>query len=116
MRRQKTAEKMRREKIIQEIIDPTASKERKAALAFRYMEENKRLDLQLAQKKKDKEFTGVPDMSKTLKSTKKYIHYHPGKWLVFQNKEIWNCCASEARESRGCKFKIIDKMKWQLDV
>lgn len=118
LRKQKTAEKTRREKIVEERVNPAASKERKAALAFRYMEESKRQDLQLAKKKRDKEFTGVPDISATLKRTKKVQYYHPGRWLKpeFQNKEMWSCCSCEVREGRGCRHKVTNAMGWQLDI
>jgi len=83
---------------------------------LRFLEERKRMNAQLAKKKEDKEFTGKPNMSKTLKNWRKYQHYHPGQWLRLpsQDKEMWSCCISSVKESRGCKTIIKDKMAWQF--
>lgn len=48
LRKLKEAEAMLREKIRIKQIDKAASKERQAALLFRYVEEKKRMDHQLA--------------------------------------------------------------------
>lgn len=118
LRKQKEDEKAQREKILQESVDKAASSERKAALVFRYLEEKKRTDALLAKKKEDKEFTGKPNMGKTLKNWKEYEYYHPGKWDKprVQDKEMWTCCASEVKESRGCQFRVRDKMAWQFST
>ncbi len=47
LRKQKEDERILREKILREEVDMAASKERKAALVFRYAEERKRVDAQL---------------------------------------------------------------------
>ena len=100
LRRLKTTEQGKRQRLLNETVDPTASKERKAALVFRYMEENKRADAQMARKKELKEFTGFPDMSKTLKNRKVYTYFHPGKWTTGNKKEMWSCCASGIKDSQ----------------
>eukprot|EP00831_Metopus_contortus_P079796 TRINITY_DN8012_c0_g1_i3.p1 TRINITY_DN8012_c0_g1~~TRINITY_DN8012_c0_g1_i3.p1 ORF type:complete len:302 (+),score=57.49 TRINITY_DN8012_c0_g1_i3:272-1177(+) len=112
-RKQKQEELPLRRQIL-ESIDKAYSQEKQAALLFRYTEEKKRLDQQLAQKMEEKMFTGKPDMKKTLRSTKKYSYYHPGKWMKpkFESKEMWTCCANEHKESRGCQFRMQDKMAW----
>lgn len=111
-RRQKAVDRARREKIIQEMAGHSMSKERKAALAFRYLEEDKRFDLRRMRK-----LSRTPNMSTAIK-TKKLAFFHPGRWMKpeFQGKEMWSCCAGEAKEINGCSHKVIDKMKWQLDV
>lgn len=48
LRKQKEEEKIIREKIIRDQIDVAASKEKQAALVFRYLEEKKRMDNQMA--------------------------------------------------------------------
>lgn len=116
LRKQKEEEKVQREKMLKEEIDASASNERKAALVFRFLEEKKRTDAQLAKKKEDKEFTGKPNMSKTLKNWKTQKNYHPGKWikLPLQDKEMWSCCTSNIKESSGCQVMVKDKMAWQF--
>ena len=115
LRKQKEEEKPQRERILHEEVEIAASKERKDALVFRLTEEKKRIDAQLAKKKEEKEFTGKPNLTKTLKNGKAYEYYHPGKWdkPKVQDKEMWTCCASEVKESRGCQFRVRDKMSWQ---
>ena len=48
LRKQKEDERLLREKILRDVVDVAASKERRAALVFKYVEEKKRLDAQLA--------------------------------------------------------------------
>ena len=116
-RKQKETDKVEIEKLLKESIDKAATKERKAALAHRYMEEKKQDELQLAKKKVKKEVIGHPDISQTVKSSKEYEYYHPGKWMKtkIENKEMWSCCASEIKYGRGCQYRVIDKMGWKYN-
>lgn len=63
----------------------------------------------------EKMFTGKPDLSQTIRSYKTHLYYHPGKWVKsqFAEKEIWNCCANEIKDSQGCQYLIKDQMAWQ---
>ena len=105
LRRLKTTEQGKRQRLLNETVDPTASKERKAALVFRFMEENKRADAQMERKKELKEFTGFPDLSKTLQNKKKYSYFHPGKWVKISGKDMWSCCSSGIKDSRGSQWR-----------
>ena len=116
LRKQKEDERIQREKILKEEIDLSASKERKAALAFRYIEEKKRLDAMLAKKREEREFTGKPNMGKTLKNWRRFQYHHPGKWVIISgnDKGMWSCCASFVKEGRGCQYTVHDDMAWQF--
>eukprot|EP00826_Nyctotherus_ovalis_P055290 TRINITY_DN732_c0_g2_i3.p1 TRINITY_DN732_c0_g2~~TRINITY_DN732_c0_g2_i3.p1 ORF type:complete len:302 (-),score=114.93 TRINITY_DN732_c0_g2_i3:61-966(-) len=115
LRKQKEDEKIIRDKIFQESVDKAASKERQAALVFRYLEEKKLIDAQVNRRRMMREFTGRPDLSKTLKSAKELEHRHTGKWekSKLDGKEMWSCCASEVKESAGCNLRVVDKMAWK---
>lgn len=115
LRKKKEEEKVGWEKMMRE-VDPSASNERRTALVFRLLEEKGKMDAQIAKKKEEKEFTGKPNMSKTLKNWRTYQYDHPGRWMkpVLQDKEMWSCCSSTIKESRGCQATVKDKMAWQF--
>lgn len=118
LRKQKEDEKVLRDKIFKESVDKAASKERQAALIFRYLEEKKLVDAQVNRRKMVREFTGKPDLTRTLKPVKEFQYYHEGIWgkTKLQDKEIWSCCASEVKESIGCHLKVVDKMAWKYST
>jgi len=118
LRKQKEDEKVVRDKIFKEFVDKSASKERQAALVFRYLEEKKLIDAQVNRRKIEKEFTGRPDLTQTLRSHKEFQYHHPGIWTKtkLQDKEMWSCCASEVKNSTGCHLEVIDNMAWQYST
>lgn len=118
LRKQKEDEKIVRDKIFQESVDKAASKERQAALVFRYLEEKKLIDAQVNRRRMVREFTGRPDLGKTLRPAKELAHSHTGKWekSKLDGREMWSCCASEVRESAGCCLKVVDKMAWKYST
>lgn len=117
LRKQKEDERILREKILRESVDMAASRERKAALVFRFLEEKKRSDGQVAlarqrilekqrlegeKTKMRSSMKSTSNMTKTMLNSKRYDYYHPGAWMktLAHDREMWTCCASEDREGR----------------
>lgn len=73
-----------------EEIMPNATEQKKHAVAFRtlYEEKHKKQEFE-----DDYELTFKPDLKQTLRSRRKRVYHHTGKWekSKFDDQEAWSC-------------------------
>jgi hypothetical protein len=66
----------------------------------------------------DPELTLRPDLSKTLKITKRTKYHHNGKWEETpgnaEETGHWSCCMGIDPASEGCVAVLVDKKKWNV--
>ena len=115
-RQKKTQDSELKARVAEEITreNPDVSREKATATVFKIVAQKK---LQEQQEK----FYGVteesfrPDVKATLrkKLVKQYKHDGCFQYNESLDKEIWSCCASEDKASKGCIVTYKDPEKWQ---
>ena len=105
----KESEKEFMEKVRAEVSSKSNSKERNAALTFKYFIDRKKFKHLLESvrfitlQKTKEEYQSRPRFLLRKRDISKY--YHPGRWLksAVDNKEMWTCCSSEFKDSQVIK-------------
>ncbi|CAD8142419.1 unnamed protein product [Paramecium pentaurelia] len=113
LRSQKVNEKDFRAQIRQEYLikNPAASQQATDGAVFRLAYEAHLSKNQ--QQIQDKNYTFMPDMSKTLKHNLEYKYYHNGVWQKLKDgSEGWSCCMNSTYDSPGCIKIKLDKNRW----
>ena len=99
MKTLKEGEKLLKEKIKKRLASEPNSKEKNAALTFRYITDRKKLEELLPNitSHHNKERNRLKNLSKNHNETN---YYHTGKWgkTIVDSREIWSCCASEIKD------------------
>ena len=115
-RRKKTQDQDFKARVAEEVTrdNPDVSKEKTTATVFK-MVALKKLQHQQERIYGVTEESFRPDVKATLKKRLVKQHKHDGCYQYNEalDKEIWSCCASEDKGSKGCIVTYKDLDKWQ---